>query len=145
MAVPKKRTGHSAQGHRRSNWKATKPEVTKCSNCGEIVLTHTVCTACGYYKGKVVSIKSADYVEAAEAKKPAKKSDTKPAKKAETKVKKQADAVVESEVVSEAVVEEKTEAKTETKAKAKTSKSKETAKETKKADAKPKKTKKTEE
>ena len=21
MAVPKKRTGHSAQGHRRSNWK----------------------------------------------------------------------------------------------------------------------------
>ncbi len=23
MAVPKKRTGHSAQGHRRSNWKAT--------------------------------------------------------------------------------------------------------------------------
>ena len=30
MAVPKKRTGHSAQGHRRSNWKATKPETTKC-------------------------------------------------------------------------------------------------------------------
>ena len=26
MAVPKKRTGHSAQGSRRSNWKATKPE-----------------------------------------------------------------------------------------------------------------------
>lgn len=62
MAVPKKRTGHSAQGHRRSNWKATKPETTKCSNCGEVVLTHTVCTACGYYKGKAVSIKSPDYV-----------------------------------------------------------------------------------
>ena len=27
MAVPKKRTGHSAQGHRRSNWKATKPDT----------------------------------------------------------------------------------------------------------------------
>lgn len=80
MAVPKKRTGHSAQGHRRSNWKATKPETTKCSNCGEVVLTHTVCTACGYYKGKAVSIKSPDYVESAtEAKKPAKKA---PAKKA---------------------------------------------------------------
>lgn len=80
MAVPKKRTGHSAQGHRRSNWKATKPETTKCSNCGEIVLTHTVCTACGYYKGKAVSIKSPDYVESTtEAKKPAKKA---PAKKA---------------------------------------------------------------
>ena len=63
MAVPKKRTGHSAQGHRRSNWKATKPETTKCPNCGETKLTHTVCTACGYYKGKAVSIKSPDYVE----------------------------------------------------------------------------------
>ena len=83
MAVPKKRTGHSAQGHRRSNWKATKPEVTKCSKCGEIALTHTVCTACGYYKGKAVSIKSPDYVATSiEAKKPIKKT----AKKAEPKV-----------------------------------------------------------
>ena len=65
MAVPKKRTGHSAQGHRRSNWKATKPTVTTCSNCGEPVLAHTVCTACGYYKGKAASIKSSDYAEAA--------------------------------------------------------------------------------
>ena len=75
MAVPKKRTGHSAQGHRRSNWKATKPETTKCPNCGATVLTHTVCTACGTYKGKPVSIK--DRVEdtpVQEEKKPAKKS-----------------------------------------------------------------------
>ena len=57
MAVPKKRTGHSAQGKRRSNWKATKPATTKCPNCGETVLTHTVCTACGTYKGQAVSLK----------------------------------------------------------------------------------------
>ena len=57
MAVPKKRTGHSAQGKRRSNWKATKPALTKCPNCGAAVLAHTVCTACGQYKGKVVSRK----------------------------------------------------------------------------------------
>ena len=88
MAVPKKRTGHSAQGHRRSNWKATKPETTKCPNCGATVLTHTVCTACGTYKGKPVSIK--DRVEdtpVQEEKKPAKKSTRKKAEKAEeTKV-----------------------------------------------------------
>ena len=65
MAVPKKRTGHSAQGSRRSNWKATKPETTKCPNCGETVLTHTVCTACGTYKGKPVSLK--DRVEEVKA------------------------------------------------------------------------------
>ena len=79
MAVPKKRTGHSAQGSRRSNWKATKPETTKCPNCGETVLTHTVCTACGTYKGKPVSLK--DRVEEV-AEKTAKKS-TKKAAKAE--------------------------------------------------------------
>src|SRR5574344_164258 len=84
MAVPKKRTGSSAQGHRRSNWKATKPETTKCSNWGETVLTHTVCTACGYYKGKAVSIKSPDYVDSTAAKKAAKKvAAKKTAKKAE--------------------------------------------------------------
>lgn len=102
MAVPKKRTGASAQGHRRSNWKATKPEVTKCSNCGEVVLTHTVCTACGYYKGKAVSIKSPDYVATVEeTKKPAKKT----TKKAEPKAKK-AEAKVEEKVVVEEVAEE---------------------------------------
>lgn len=79
MAVPKKRTGHSAQGSRRSNWKATKPETTKCPNCGETVLTHTVCIACGTYKGKPVSLK--DRVEEV-AEKTAKKS-TKKAAKAE--------------------------------------------------------------
>lgn len=68
MAVPKKRTGHSAQGKRRSNWKATKPATTKCPNCGETVLAHTVCTACGYYKGKVVSRKSPDFAKEAATK-----------------------------------------------------------------------------
>ncbi len=95
MAVPKKRTGHSAQGHRRSNWKATKPETTKCPNCGETVLTHTVCTACGTYKGQPVSLK--DRVEeVAEVKKPAKKS----AKKVE-EVKAEETTEVKEEVVEE--------------------------------------------
>ena len=61
MAVPKKRTGKSKQGHRRSNWKASKIEVTTCQNCGSLVPTHTVCTVCGTYKGKVVSIKADGY------------------------------------------------------------------------------------
>ncbi len=115
MAVPKKRTGHSAQGHRRSNWKATKPEVTKCSKCGEPVLTHTVCTACGYYKDKVVSIKSPDYVETpVETKKPAKKAPAKAkTKKAAVKTEEvQPEAIVEetkAEVVEEATAEPKDE------------------------------------
>ena len=57
MATPKKRTGKAAQNSRRANWKGTVPETTICINCGATVLTHTVCTECGTYKGKTVSKK----------------------------------------------------------------------------------------
>ena len=117
MAVPKKRTGHSAQGHRRSNWKATKPATTKCPKCGETQLTHTVCTACGYYKGKAVSIKSPDYVETpVEAKKVAKKAAPKKAEKVvveETKVEEVVEVVEEKVEATEAVEEAKEETTTE--------------------------------
>ncbi len=103
MAVPKKRTGHSAQGKRRANWKATKPETTICSNCGEPVLTHTVCTACGHYKGEPVSLKDKK-VEVKEEKKATKKSTKKAAKE---------EVVVEEAKVEETVVEEKEEKSTE--------------------------------
>ena len=103
MAVPKKRTGHSAQGKRRANWKATKPETTICSNCGEPVLTHTVCTACGHYKGEPVSLKDKQ-VEVKEEKKAAKKSTKKSAKKEEA---------VEETKVEETVAEEKEQKSTE--------------------------------
>ena len=103
MAVPKKRTGHAAQGSRRANWKATKPETTKCPNCGATVLTHTVCTECGTYKGQPVRL--ADKEAAAIATAPAKKS-TKKAAKVEEKVE-------EPKVEEEAKAEETTEEKTE--------------------------------
>lgn len=107
MAVPKKRTGHSAQGKRRANWKATKPETTKCPTCGETVLTHTVCTACGTYKGQPVRLADkAAAVAAAPAKKTTKKSTKKAeeVKVEETKV---------EEVVEEVKAEEATEEKAE--------------------------------
>ena len=103
MVVPKKRTGHSAQGKRRANWKATKPETTICSNCGEPVLTHTVCTACGHYKGEPVSLKDKK-VEVKEEKKATKKSTKKAAKE---------EVAVEETKVEETVVEEKEEKSTE--------------------------------
>lgn len=114
MAVPKKRTGASAQGHRRSNWKATVPETTVCKNCGEIILTHTVCDSCGQYKGKVVSRKAEGFVEESEVKKTTKKaSKAKTSKKA--KVEEPVAEAVEvkenetAEDVTEEVKEEKTE------------------------------------
>ena len=102
MAVPKKRTGHSAQGKRRSNWKATKPTTTKCPNCGAVALAHTVCTACGQYKGKVVSRKAEGFVEATEVKE-AKKAPKKSTKKAEKVEETKVEEVVETEAVVEEV------------------------------------------
>ena len=122
MAVPKKRTGHSAQGKRRSNWKATKPTLTTCPNCGQPVLAHTVCTACGTYKGKPVRLKdqaAAAAKEVKEAKKPRKS--TKKAKaeapaeeapKAE-EVKEVKEAEVAEEAKTEEVKEETSEEKAE--------------------------------
>lgn len=98
MAVPKKRTGHSAQGSRRANWKATKPETTKCPNCGETVLTHTVCTACGTYKGQPVRL--ADKAAA---------TDVAPAKKSTKKAAPKAEEAKAEEVKAEESAEEKTE------------------------------------
>ena len=103
MAVPKKRTGARAQATRRANWKATKVETTTCSTCGEPALTHTVCTACGNYKGEPVKLKD-KAAKAAEVK-PAKKA---AAKKATKKVEEVKEAPVETveETKVEAVVEE---------------------------------------
>lgn len=118
MAVPKKRTGKSAQAKRRANWKATKPETTVCSNCGQPVLTHTVCTACGYYKGEPVRLKDkAAAVE--EVKKPVRKTKS---TKAEAKVEAE-------ETKAETVVEETAE-----EAPKKTTRKKSTAKKSKAAE-----------
>lgn len=111
MAVPKKRTGRSAQGHRRSNWKATVPETTTCKNCGELVLTHTVCEKCGYYKGKVVSIKAEGYIAedaASKAKKAPKAKKVEKVEKQEVTNEVVTPEVVAEETVAEAVVEEAT-------------------------------------
>jgi large subunit ribosomal protein L32 len=55
MAVPKRKVSKARRDKRRSNvWKLTLPGMTKCPKCGEAVLSHRVCKACGYYGGKEV-------------------------------------------------------------------------------------------
>lgn len=85
------------------------PETTTCPNCGELVLTHTVCTACGQYKGKVVSRKAEGFVE--EVKEEAKKAPK--AKKAPAKKAKKEEAVVEEVKVEETTEEVKAEVEAE--------------------------------
>ena len=59
MAVPKTKTSKARRDKRRSNvWKLSLPGMIKCQ-CGEFVLSHRVCKACGKYDGKeVIKIES---------------------------------------------------------------------------------------
>lgn len=52
MAVPKKRTSQSRRDLRRSHDFFTPVFSVTCPNCGEPVLRHRICTACGVYRGK---------------------------------------------------------------------------------------------
>ena len=60
MAVPKRKTSKARRDTRRSNvWKLDAPTMVKCSHCGEFILTHRVCSNCGYYNGKAILSKEA--------------------------------------------------------------------------------------
>ncbi|MGH7245631.1 MAG: 50S ribosomal protein L32 [Candidatus Levyibacteriota bacterium] len=51
---PKRRHSRERKGERRASIKLTLPKGTMCPNCGKLMLSHRVCDACGYYKGKEV-------------------------------------------------------------------------------------------
>ena len=55
MAVPKRRTSKSRQGHRRSHHNLGSGKgVQYCPRCNEPVLPHRVCPNCGSYQGREV-------------------------------------------------------------------------------------------
>lgn len=56
MAVPKKKTSQTKRGMRRSgqHHKLYAKHPMVCTNCGSQALAHTVCSACGMYKGKQI-------------------------------------------------------------------------------------------
>ena len=54
MAVPKRRTSKSKKLKRRTHKKLILPNLSECSNCGEMRKNHHVCPSCGYYDGKEV-------------------------------------------------------------------------------------------
>jgi ribosomal protein L32 len=54
MAVPFRRVSKTAKRKRRTHFKLVAPNLVKCPNCGEYILSHRVCKHCGYYNGKQV-------------------------------------------------------------------------------------------
>ena len=55
MAVPKRRISKARRDKRRSSvWKIPLPAFARCSQCGELMVSHKVCGNCGYYKSREV-------------------------------------------------------------------------------------------
>ena len=53
MAVPKRKTSRSRRDMRRAHHdKVAAPNVIPCPKCGDMMLPHRVCPACGHYKGR---------------------------------------------------------------------------------------------
>jgi large subunit ribosomal protein L32 len=54
MAVPKRKTSPSRRNMRRSHHALVAVQTQECNNCGELMLRHHVCPACGFYKGREI-------------------------------------------------------------------------------------------
>ncbi|MBA4146688.1 MAG: 50S ribosomal protein L32 [Verrucomicrobia bacterium] len=55
MGVPKRKPSRSRQRMRRAyNSVLSLPQLGKCSQCDAPAISHRVCPACGYYKGRQV-------------------------------------------------------------------------------------------
>lgn len=53
MAHPKRRQSKTHTRKRRTHDVAVAPTLAVCPHCGEYYVYHTVCSACGYYRGKL--------------------------------------------------------------------------------------------
>ena len=54
MAVPKRKTSKASKRKRRTHFKLEVPGMNNCPECGELKLSHRVCSSCGFYDGKQV-------------------------------------------------------------------------------------------
>lgn len=55
MAVPKRRKSSRKRDQRRAQHdKVTPVQSVNCPSCGEVVLPHRACAACGWYKNRIV-------------------------------------------------------------------------------------------
>jgi large subunit ribosomal protein L32 len=54
MGVPKRKTSKMRLRTRKAANRWHRAQFSKCPQCGSTVAGHTVCSSCGYYKGRQV-------------------------------------------------------------------------------------------
>jgi large subunit ribosomal protein L32 len=57
-AEPKRRHSRQRKGKRRASISLSIPNGVVCSNCNKMILGHSVCKYCGYYRGHEIVSKS---------------------------------------------------------------------------------------
>ncbi len=56
MAHPMRKHSRGRRDKRRANWKSVAPSLSKCAQCGKMIVPHRVCGYCGYYRGRQVIV-----------------------------------------------------------------------------------------
>ena len=57
--LPKRKVSKGRRDRRRAHDALKMKNLVRCSNCGEMRLSHTVCPSCGFYRGReVIKFKS---------------------------------------------------------------------------------------
>ncbi|MCK5944958.1 MAG: 50S ribosomal protein L32 [Planctomycetes bacterium] len=56
MAVPKRKISRSQRGHRRSQQSLARTQLVRCTHCGSMIRPHTICKACGHYRGRQILV-----------------------------------------------------------------------------------------
>ncbi len=52
--LPKRKISYGRKRRRRAHHHLTRVRLVECPSCHEMRLPHTVCSACGQYRGKAV-------------------------------------------------------------------------------------------
>ena len=54
MAVPKRKISRSHRGMRRMHLTLQRTQLVRCTHCGVMIRPHTICKACGHYRGRQI-------------------------------------------------------------------------------------------
>jgi len=58
MAVPKRKISRARRGSRRIHLALTRLQLVSCTHCGSMIRPHTICKACGHYRGRQIMLAS---------------------------------------------------------------------------------------
>jgi large subunit ribosomal protein L32 len=56
MANPKRRHCKARRDRRRANQRLVPLQTVRCKNCSATIKTHSICSECGYYRGRQVVV-----------------------------------------------------------------------------------------